>query len=98
VNDDVIYDLVRDSLADLAGEARPVHLRPEDLRPRRRRLPVAVGALCVATALVVAIPVARAAGPGGGAEHLPPTGQPSVAEPTLSGPVAWTPSVARGTR
>jgi hypothetical protein len=70
VNNDAIYDLVRESFKELATEARAADLMPATVRRlRRRTLSISIVAISLVTALLIGIPVAVAAagrtrGPG----------------------------------
>jgi hypothetical protein len=65
VNDDAIYDLVRDSFKELATEARAADLAPVTVRRMRRRtLSISIVAVSLVIALLIGIPVAVAAAGG----------------------------------
>jgi hypothetical protein len=70
VNNDAIYDLVRESFKELATEARAADLMPATVRRMRRRtLSISIVAISLVAALLIGIPVAVAAagrtrGPG----------------------------------
>jgi hypothetical protein len=70
VNDDAIYDLVRESFKELATEAGAADLMPTTVRRMRRRtLSISIVAISLVAALLIGIPVAVAAagrtrGPG----------------------------------
>ena len=70
MNNDAIYDLLRDSFKEMATEARPADLMPATVRHlRRRTLSLSIGAVGLVAALLVGIPVTVAAadhtrGPG----------------------------------
>jgi hypothetical protein len=70
VNDDAIYDLVRESFKELATEARAADLMPATVRRMRRRtLSFSIVAVSLVAALLIGIPVVVAAagrtrGPG----------------------------------
>ena len=62
MNNDAIYDLVRESFKDMATEARAADLMPATVRRMRRRtLSISLVAASVVAALVIGIPVAVAA-------------------------------------
>jgi hypothetical protein len=96
VNDDAIYDLVRESFKELATEASAADLMPATARRMRRRtLSISIAAISLVAALLIGIPVAvAAAGRTRGPGSLP--GRPTVpqsasvptrhtAEPALPG-------------
>jgi hypothetical protein len=70
VNNDAIYDLVRESFKELATEARAADLMPATVRRMRRRtLSTSIAAIGLVAALLIGIPVAvvaagRTRGPG----------------------------------
>ncbi|HKT02778.1 MAG TPA: hypothetical protein VJT31_24875 [Rugosimonospora sp.] len=88
MSDEVIYDLVRSTLADVAAEARPVDLVPTAVRRvRRRALALSIGAVAAAAALLIGLPLATvlAGGAGTGDRHSTPaaTRQPATSPPGL---------------
>jgi len=80
VNDDAIYDLVRESFKELATEARAADLMPATVRRMRRRtLSISIVAISLVAALLIGIPVAvAAAGRTRGPGSLPGLTIPSV--------------------
>ena len=65
MNDDAIYDLVRESFKELATEARAADLMPATARRlRRRTLSISIGVVSLGVALLIGIPVAVAAAGG----------------------------------
>ena len=62
MNDEAIYDLLRESFKELASEARAADLMPATVRRMRRRtLSISIVAVSLAAALLIGIPVAVAA-------------------------------------
>jgi hypothetical protein len=105
VNNDAIYDLVRESFKDMATEARAADLMPATVRRMRRRtLSISLVAVSVVAALLIGIPVAVAAAGGtGGPGSSPgltvtqsaPVPTRHTAEPSLTEPAGWSPAARR---
>lgn len=65
MNDDAIYDLVRESFKELANEARAADLMAATARRMRRRtLSISIAGVGLVVALLIGIPVAVAAAGG----------------------------------
>lgn len=102
MNDDAIYDLVRESFKELATEAKAADLMPATVRRMRRRtLSISIVAISLAAALLIGIPVAvAAAGRTRGPGSLPGQSVPRsasvptrhTAEPKLSETTRFTSS------
>jgi hypothetical protein len=100
VNDDAIYDLVRESFKELANEARPADLMPATVRRMRRRtLSISIAAVSLVVALLIGIPVAVAAAGGSrGPGSLPGlTVTQSASAPTRHSGEPALPQTARST-
>jgi hypothetical protein len=100
VNDDPIYDLVRESFKELANEARAADLMPATVRRlRRRTLSISIVAVGLVGALLIGIPVAVAAAGGTRGAGSPPglTVTQSAPVPTRQTAEPALPETARST-
>ncbi len=80
VPDELLFDLVRSSLTDLAAQARPVDLAPRAVRRVRAR---SLALVALVLALLIGLPLgALAAGAGAGGRHSTPTSSPSLSTGT----------------